>query len=180
MPSSIPDYYSLFCLPSTFKLDTNGLRHQFLKLQRLLHPDKFSLATGETKESSASWSSFLNKAYETLKDPQKRAVYLYQLRSGRNFDEEATLDAGTSTGQLSEMLQHILEIRMELEECQDPAEVRDILDENTEKINHIIDGLGQAFEKGNWEKAKVLLIELRYWKSIEASALEILDDLEKS
>lgn len=122
----------------------------------------------------------MNKAYETLKDPQKRAVYLYKLRSGKNFDEEATLDADNSSGHLSEMLQDILEIRMELEECQDPEQVRDILDENTEKINLIVRGLEGAFERSDWDKARALLIELRYWKSIEAVGQEILTELEKT
>lgn len=178
-PSTVPDYYSLFCLPASFKVDASGLRHQFLKLQRLLHPDNFSLANEETKDSSARWSSFLNKAYEILKDPQKRAIYLYQLRSGKSFDEEATLDANTSVNELSEMLQDILDIRMELEECQDPGYVRDILHDNANRMNLVYRGLERAFEASDWDEVKALLIELRYWKSIETVGCNVLAELER-
>jgi molecular chaperone HscB len=150
-----------------------------LKLQRLLHPDNFSLASEETKGSSARWSSFLNKAYETLKDPQKRAVHLYQLRSGKSFDEEATLDATTSVNDLGEMLQDILGIRMELEECQDPGQARDILNENAERVSLVYQDLERAFNRNDWDKAKALLIELRYLKSIETVGRDILAELEK-
>ena len=56
-------------------------------------------------------SSLLNKAFETLKDPLKRAEYLLALR-GHPINEEDTLHAQ------QELLMDVMEVRQNLEEAE--------------------------------------------------------------
>lgn len=61
-----------------FELDVKDLRGRMLKRQMELHPDKFS---GEEKQVALAreLSGRVNGAYETLKDPLRRAEYLVSL-----------------------------------------------------------------------------------------------------
>lgn len=58
-----------------YDLDPRELHIQFLRRQRDLHPDKHG-AAGNDVDLAASLSGAVNKAYETLKSPLKRAEYI--------------------------------------------------------------------------------------------------------
>lgn len=63
-------------LPSYgYDLDPRELHIQFLRRQRDLHPDKHG-AIGNDVDLAADLSGEVNKAYETLKSPLKRAEYI--------------------------------------------------------------------------------------------------------
>jgi len=143
-------------------------------MQRLLHPDNFPLADEATKMSSENWSALLNRAFETLKDQEKRAIYLYKLRSGNDMNEEGTLDGSP---ELAEMLAEIMDVRSDLEDCSEPAEVQDIQKKNDGRIASVMERLKDAFKIEDWTLARRLLIELRYWKSIASAAQNVLEGL---
>ncbi len=67
----------------------------------------------EKQQLAADQSSLLNKAFETLKDPLKRAEYLLTLR-GHPINEEDTLHAQ----QQQELLMDVMEVRQKLEEAE--------------------------------------------------------------
>lgn len=55
------------------------LKNNFRKMQGLLHPDKFVKSNDTEKTFSLHHSSYLNKAYSTLRDPLARANYLLKI-----------------------------------------------------------------------------------------------------
>lgn len=146
-----------------YSVDPTALRNQFLRLQRLLHPDNYPHAGADAKNRSENWSALLNQAYETLKDPQKRAAYLYKLKTGGEFvGEEGASD------DVSELLAQVMEIRMELEECgEDRSIILGLAEDNRKRIEKVINSLEQAFSSKDWNHIRILLIHLRYWKTIQ-------------
>ncbi|MBI4715630.1 MAG: Fe-S protein assembly co-chaperone HscB [Nitrospirae bacterium] len=76
------DYFTLFELERRPLLDEERLRETFLRLNQLVHPDRYFNATDEIQEVSLDRSSLVNQAYQTLKDPRERLKYLLMLETG--------------------------------------------------------------------------------------------------
>ncbi|KAJ1506012.1 hypothetical protein HMI54_005489 [Coelomomyces lativittatus] len=62
-----------------WRLSLNKLHHEFISLQRLIHPDVFAHHEDtKTKSFCLEQSSIINKAYRTLKNELQRAFYLLE------------------------------------------------------------------------------------------------------
>ncbi len=70
------NHFDLFQLPATFTLDMAALDAAFRDVQGQVHPDRFVNATGAEKRVAMQWATRANEAYQTLRNPQKRAQYL--------------------------------------------------------------------------------------------------------
>jgi molecular chaperone HscB len=128
----------------------------------------------------------LNKAYETLKDPLKRAEYLLVQR-GHPINEEDTLHAQ------QELLMNVLEVREGLEEAEGDERHRLILQNEgpsslfsfffsivnmgtdartrgTERIKEAEADIESAVGGEYWDEAKQATIRLRYWYSVAHAA----------
>lgn len=66
----------LFETKPSFDLDISKLHKNYLRVQQQTHPDAFSQRTAAERMLSRDYSSTANKAYETLKSPLQRAIYL--------------------------------------------------------------------------------------------------------
>ncbi|RSZ57816.1 Fe-S protein assembly co-chaperone HscB [Massilia atriviolacea] len=70
------NHFDLFNLPPRFSLDTGALDAAYRDVQGQVHPDRFVNATDAEKRVAMQWATRANEAYQTLKNPQKRAQYL--------------------------------------------------------------------------------------------------------
>jgi molecular chaperone HscB len=70
------NHFDLFQLPAKFSLDLKALDTAFRDVQGKVHPDRFVNATDAEKRVAMQWATRANEAYQTLKNPQKRAQYL--------------------------------------------------------------------------------------------------------
>ena len=106
------DHFSLFGLPSAYVLDAVALERSYREIQARIHPDKFVNSGEAEKRASMQWTTRVNEAYRTLKDPVLRAKYLL---------EQAGHDAGfeTNTAMPPAFLMRQLELRESLEEAKD-------------------------------------------------------------
>ena len=114
------NFFSVFGLVPRLNLDLGMLEHQFHKLSRKLHPDRFGRATDQEKEWSLAQSSHLNDAYRTLKNPLTRTWYLLRLHGAEIGEEFAGKDRpqnemGTSRVP-ADLLEEVFELNMQLEE----------------------------------------------------------------
>ena len=62
-----------------FKIDPNRLQESYRIIQAEIHPDKFVSASQIEKNQSLIKSTEVNDAYQTLKNPIKRARYLIKI-----------------------------------------------------------------------------------------------------
>ncbi len=70
------NHFDLFNLPPKFALDMSALDAAYRDVQGQVHPDRFVNATDAEKRVAMQWATRANEAYQTLKNPQKRAQYL--------------------------------------------------------------------------------------------------------
>ena len=73
------NHFELFQMPVMFEIDTQQLDAAYREVQGRVHPDKFVTATDAEKRVAMQWATRANEAYQTLKNPLKRAMYLCEL-----------------------------------------------------------------------------------------------------
>jgi len=74
------NHFELFGLPARFAVDAAALEARYRELQRAVHPDRFAAAPEPERRVSMQLATRVNEAYQTLKSPLKRAVYILRLR----------------------------------------------------------------------------------------------------
>lgn len=80
MSDSRPSPYELFGLPETFSLDGALLAERHRSAMLKVHPDRFADRSAVERRVAEQWSAIINEAYETLRTPVKRAVWLAEKR----------------------------------------------------------------------------------------------------
>ena len=97
-------------------LDLAELEHEFHRLSRKLHPDRFARAQENEKEWSLADTALLNDAYRTLKDPLRRTEYLLKLQGAEIGEENAGKDRKDPSRVPADLLEEVFELNMQLEE----------------------------------------------------------------
>ncbi|XP_008191980.2 iron-sulfur cluster co-chaperone protein HscB [Tribolium castaneum] len=105
-PPEKDNYFKIFELEEKFSIDPKQLTSKYRQMQGLLHPDKFSNKSDTEKDISAEFSSLVNKAYNTLQTPLKRAIHLLHLK-GAVIDEDQRVED-------PEFLMEIMELNEEV------------------------------------------------------------------
>lgn len=114
------NYFQLFGLPVGCEVDPKQLKQKYLELQRQYHPDNFAAESEATQRQAVQQVSYLNQAYDTLKSPLKRAVYLLHT-AGHDYDPDTQIHDDT------EFLMQQMELREELSEISIDSEELDQL-----------------------------------------------------
>ncbi|MCG2583200.1 Fe-S protein assembly co-chaperone HscB [Massilia sp. TS11] len=73
------NHFELFQLPVRFAVDSAALEAAYREIQARVHPDKFVNASDAEQRVAMQWATRANEAYQTLKQPHKRAAYLCEL-----------------------------------------------------------------------------------------------------
>ncbi|MBI4925001.1 MAG: DnaJ domain-containing protein, partial [Bdellovibrio sp.] len=73
------DYFNIFGLEKKFKIDFNHVESKYYELCKVLHPDRFVQSGEEVLKIAHERMSFLNLAFQVLKDKDKRRNYLLKL-----------------------------------------------------------------------------------------------------
>lgn len=73
------NHFALFQMPQAFNIDAARLDAAYRELQGRVHPDRFAAATDTEKRVAMQWATRANEAYQTLKNPLRRAIYLCEL-----------------------------------------------------------------------------------------------------
>jgi molecular chaperone HscB len=115
-PPSGGDYFSVFGLVPRLDLDLGMLEHEFHKLSRKLHPDRFGRASANEKEWSLAGTALLNDAYRTLRDPIRRTQYLLKLHGAEIGEENSGKDRRDPSRAPADLLEEVFDLNMQLEE----------------------------------------------------------------
>jgi molecular chaperone HscB len=110
------DYFSVFGIEPKLNLDLAELEHEFHRLSRKLHPDRFARAQENEKEWSLADTALLNDAYRTLKDPLRRTEYLLKLQGAEIGEEHSGKDRKDPSRVPADLLEEVFELNMQLEE----------------------------------------------------------------
>ena len=70
----------MFGLEPVFALNADSLDSAYRDIQAKVHPDRFAHAGDAERRASLQWTTRVNEAYRTLRDPLQRARHLLELR----------------------------------------------------------------------------------------------------
>jgi len=149
------DYFSVFSLEPKLNLDLAKLEHEFHRLSRKLHPDRFARALDNEKQWSLADTALLNDAYRTLKDPLRRTEYLLKLL-GAEISAEDERNEGKSAKAPADLLEEVFELNMQLEEMRaaratgeaDPA-LQISLEQDKRKFGVLLEAVDEDL-RGEW------------------------------
>jgi len=110
-------HFELFGLPPRYEIEAERLEHSYRDIQSKVHPDRFAHAGDAERRASLQWTTRVNEAYRTLKDPVQRAKHLLELHG---------VDVAFETN--TAMPQDFLMQQMELREALEDAKSADALD----------------------------------------------------
>lgn len=156
-------HFDLFGLPPRYPLDAAELDRQYRALSLRLHPDR---AAGDRRQAIEETAA-LNAAYQTLKDPFRRALYLLQLRG-------IELDRRTAPPQL---LEEVMSLREELEahrDRKDLARAKEMAQQVSQHRLAAMDTAARALDAEQWDQAADTLVRVRYFDRFleEVEAME--------
>lgn len=110
------DHFALFGLPARQALDGDELDRLYREVQSRVHPDKHAHRGDADRRVAMQWSTQVNDAYQTLRDPLLRARYLLHL-SGHDPRIE------TNTAMPTEFLMQQMELRETVEQARDEGDI---------------------------------------------------------
>jgi len=113
------NFFDLFGLPARFELDSEQLDRAYRDIQASVHPDRFVNAPDAERRVSMQQATHANEAYQTLKNPIRRAAYLL---GQHGIDPQFE----TNTAMPAQFLMEQLEWRDAVEEASDSADVREL------------------------------------------------------
>jgi len=106
--SGLQNHFELFGLHPSYGMDEEILEKAYREIQAQVHPDRFAHAGDAERRASLQWTTRVNEAYRTLKDPVQRGRHLLELH-GIDVAFE------TNTQMPTDFLMQQLELREELE-----------------------------------------------------------------
>jgi len=168
-------HFALFNLPETYALDRVRLDAAYRELQNTVHPDRFAARSEAEQRVAMQWATQANEAYQTLKHPVDRGVYLLKLHG---ID---ALDA-TDTRMAPAFLMQQMEWREAIDDARDArsAGALDALTAELRQAHKVIEArLGVLLDADkDYEGAREAVRQLRFMDKLIAEIGEVYEEIE--
>jgi molecular chaperone HscB len=128
------NYFEIFGLEEKFSVDLKQLAEHFQTIQKSVHPDRFARASSQEKLLAVKKSTIVNDAYQTLKNPIKRAEYILSLRAVDMPSEQMTIGDNTFLMRQMELREMLAEIKFADDVTAATFEVSQVLDIEFEQL----------------------------------------------
>jgi molecular chaperone HscB len=165
------NHFELFHLPQSFAIDMTALNKAFHEVQNQAHPDKFASATSAEKRVAMQWATRANEAYQTLKDPLKRATYLCELNG-------VELETESNTAMPREFLMQQMEWREALDDAKGAKDLEalekleaDLRDVHKQEVARI----GELLDARNYVQAAQCVRQLMFLKKFDEEVSRVFD-----
>ena len=147
--------FDILGLQPAFSLDMKTLETAYFNAQRICHPDRFVGKPEAERIAAISRSQLVNDAYETLKNPLRRAEHLLEMQGIVALD-----DAMKAPPQL---LMEMMELRESLEEAgNNGVHLAAALDDIKMRANITMKALEVQFSVADYAAAANETLRLHY------------------
>ena len=169
-PSASDDYFHFFGFNQQFKIDLPALDQAYLAIQKEVHPDRHARGSDAEQRLAMQMTTYANTAFQTLKNPVQRGLYLCQL-----LGVDAKLE--TNTAMPAAFLMKQMEWRENLDERgEDLGELEFLMAEVQTSKQETLTEIAQAIDGAkNYVRAAELLRGLLF---IEKFAIELDDAID--
>jgi molecular chaperone HscB len=159
------NYFELFGLPVTFDLNIADLAERYRELQHNVHPDKFSHASAQERRLSIQMTSYVNEAFQALKDPLKRGRYLLHLQGIETDEETDTVMDPAFLAEQMELRERLEEIRSRRSQASLSEFTENIKQRLRSKIDALRLSLGQPSEEAH-ARARGVIRETQFLEKL--------------
>jgi molecular chaperone HscB len=173
--TSSSSHFGLFGLQPAFALDHKELERAYREIQSRVHPDRFAHAGDAERRASLQWTTRVNEAYRTLKNPVQRASHILSLHGvDVAFETNTAMPAG--------FLMQQMELREALEDATETknASALDGLQRRIEESAAELEGrLGERIDREkDYKGAAALVRELQFLHRLEAEIDAAYEEIE--
>ena len=173
-PDDAADLFAVLGQPARHAIDLPATEAAYKELSRQVHPDRFATADPRARRASLGRTVQLNLAWQTLRDPIKRAEYLL-LRAGIDVAEKKPSSGNSDKGTHKvaappAFLLEILELNDELNAARmegDTVKVAFMAEEMRDRARASLNEIAAALDSGvpgQMEEAARSLVALRYYQ----------------
>jgi molecular chaperone HscB len=168
----VHSHFELFGLPAAFAVEAEALERSYREIQSKVHPDRFAHAGDAERRASLQWTTRVNEAYRTLKDPVQRAKHLLELHG-------VDLAFETNTAMPQDFLMQQMELRETLEEAKD-ASALDRLGADLQKQKHQLEkAIAEAIDaKQDYAAAAGLVRKLQFLDRLDEEIDAAYEEIE--
>lgn len=168
------NHFELFHLPQRFAVDLKALEAAYREVQNQVHPDKFTNGTDSEKRVALQWAARANEAYQTLRNPFKRAAYLCELNG-------VDLQIESNTAMPPGFLMQQMEWREALDDARDAADVDALsrLDRELQEARKAkIAQMGEMLDAGQYDAASQSVRQLMFLDKLDEEVQSVFERLE--
>ena len=153
------NYFEFYDLPISFNPDQEIVKQKFYALSKKYHPDFYINEDQAKQDEVLELSTLNNKAFQVLKDPQKRLHYILQLKNQLGEEENYALPQSF----LMEMMD-VNEALMDLEFDPDTIKIETIkiqVNDLEQGLANELANLTSTFDSASIDEQESLLISIK-------------------
>ena len=170
--ASMQNHFDLFGLAPAFAVEGEALERSYREIQSKVHPDRFAHAGDAERRASLQWTTRVNEAYRTLKDPVQRARHILELHG-------VDVAFETNTAMPPEFLMQQMELRETLEEAKDATSLDKLRADLNKQRNQLEKAIAEAIdEKKDYSGASGLVRKLQFLHRLEEEIDAAYEEIE--
>lgn len=153
------NYFELFELPVTLKVNTATLSRKFFELSKKYHPDYFINEEDQAQAEALEKSALLNKAWKTFQNPDETIKYVLQLKGLLEEEEKYELPP--------DFLMEVLEINEQLMDADEPAVKADLestIQQLQNEIYEPVKEMVENYQENSASEKDLLQVKAYYYK----------------
>jgi len=169
------NHFELFGLQPAFSVDETALERCYREIQARVHPDRFAHAGAAERRASLQWTTRVNEAYRSLKNPVQRASHILALHG-------VDVAFETNTAMPAAFLGQQMELREALENAVHAKDLKslDALQKSIARDKQALEAkLAQRIDADkDYQAAAGLVRELQFLEKLEAEidgAYEVIE-----
>ena len=125
------NYFELFGIPASIKVDKQLLSKKYVELQKKYHPDFYTQSSENEQGDALEKSSAINKALKVLKNEDETIKYVLQLKGLLEEEEKYALPPA--------FLMEMMELNENLEASGSKQEAQNYINELYNEVKGIIE-----------------------------------------
>jgi molecular chaperone HscB len=155
-------HFDLFGLAPAYALESEALERSYREIQSRVHPDRFAHAGDAERRASLQWTTRVNEAYRTLKDPVQRAKHLLELHG-------VDVAFETNTAMPGDFLAQQMELRESLEEAKNVAALDELRKNLRAESRSLEKAIAEAIDaRKDYASAAGLVRKLQFLDKLDA------------
>lgn len=166
------NYFTVFGLPQSFDINTDELAKCYRDLQHTVHPDKFVNAPERDKRIAMQQAVQINAAFQTLKQPLKRGLYLLQLH-GIDTDSNTEMDSEFLMAQM-ELHEQLNSIKQQANPIASLNEFLNQIQREQQQLNKL---LSVQFSQTKLQLAYTNVRKMQFFTKLYQEALKLEEEL---